>query len=430
MPPEVEFYRTRFGLGPPLVATPPRPNLGVVVVVPCHDEASAETPLRALGACRVPDDSAVEVVAVVNGTSEDPPETTGRDRALAWVLGGRGPLANGVAVHSVAALDLSPQRAGVGLARKLGMDEALYRLSAAGALDGVIASFDADCACDPDYLVALHGAFTRATRLAAAAVRFEHPIDRISDALRRRAIARYELGLRCYVDGLRRARYPNAFHTVGSAMAVRARDYAAVGGMNRRTAGEDFHFLHKVACSRPVASIADTRVLPSARPSHRVPFGTGRALRRLLSGDGEHRVYDPRCYDDLGRFVRGLAALGDDERRPDPPTIEREARVLVEACAAPVAGYLLRAGFLDAAAECAANTGAATTLRARLLAWFHGLRALQVVHALSDGLYPRVAVETAAARLLDVADGELDLEEALARLRERDRRAALSDLPQ
>jgi hypothetical protein len=44
-------------------------------------------------------------------------------------------------------------------------------------------------------------------------------------------------------------RFSYAYHTVGSAMAVKAYQYVKVGGMNRRQAGEDFYFIQKLVHS-------------------------------------------------------------------------------------------------------------------------------------------------------------------------------------
>ena len=52
--------------------------------------------------------------------------------------------------------------------------------------------------------------------------------------------------------------------------------------MPDRKAGEDFYFLQALRKSGPVIRWIDATVTPAARPSHRVPFGTGHALRQSL----------------------------------------------------------------------------------------------------------------------------------------------------
>ena len=84
-----------------------------------------------------------------------------------------------------------------------------------------------------------------------------------------------------YVIGLSYAGSPYAFHAIGSTMSCTAEAYAAVRGMNRRTAAEDFHFLDKLAKLGRIGHIEKTTVFPSPRTSHRVPFGTGQRMLRV-----------------------------------------------------------------------------------------------------------------------------------------------------
>src|SRR5690606_34259480 len=90
---------------------------------------------------------------------------------------------------------------------------------------------------------------------------------------------------------------PYAFHTIGSTMACTARAYAPVAGMPKRTAGEDFYFLDKLAKAGPIEPMNGTVVQCSPRASHRVPFGTGRRMSQLLSiPDDSICGYHPASY--------------------------------------------------------------------------------------------------------------------------------------
>ncbi len=83
-------------------------------------------------------------------------------------------------------------------------------------------------------------------------------------------------------------------------MAVRAKTYAKVGGMNRRKAGEDFYFMHKIMPQGEFSEINQTCVFPSCRVSDRVPFGTGRAQTEWLrEGKVELETYSPKVFEDL-----------------------------------------------------------------------------------------------------------------------------------
>lgn len=54
--------------------------------------------------------------------------------------------------------------------------------------------------------------------------------------------------------------------------------------MNQRKAGEDFYFLHKFSILDQLGEISAEIVLPLARSSDRVPFGTGKAISQIIQG--------------------------------------------------------------------------------------------------------------------------------------------------
>ena len=67
--------------------------------------------------------------------------------------------------------------------------------------------------------------------------------------------------------------FPYVFHTVGSAMAVKALPYVKAGGMNRKQAGEDFYFIQKLVPSGGYFNLNSTTVYPSPRISFRFHSG-------------------------------------------------------------------------------------------------------------------------------------------------------------
>jgi len=171
------------------------------------------------------------------------------------------------------------KQAGVGLARKTGLDfvvsEALKRSEFP-----LLVNFDADSLVDKNYLGAILDYFLKRPKTNAASIYYEHPLDTDDEPSNER-IALYELHLRCYRQMILSTGHPFAFHTVGSSMACTLEAYVKQGGMNRRKAGEDFYFLNKLMMLGNFGEINSTRVIPSARESDRVPFGTGRAILEM-----------------------------------------------------------------------------------------------------------------------------------------------------
>ncbi len=211
-------------------------------------------------------------------------------------------------------VQLDPRHAGVGLARKVAMDEAIRRFMIAGKADGIIVQFDADSTCDPNFLVEIKKAFDRDPKPDALSIYFEHPLEGSAEQLR--AIISYELHLRYFIAAQRWTGHPHIFHTVGSSIACRADAYVRFGGMNKRKAGEDFYFLNKIAGYGTVNSLHTTRVLPSARVSDRVPFGTGRAMTQILQSGQLFETYPFTIFNILKIFFQYIRkTLLDDSAR-------------------------------------------------------------------------------------------------------------------
>ncbi|APG28473.1 hypothetical protein A7E78_11840 [Syntrophotalea acetylenivorans] len=305
-------------------------------------------------------------------------------------------------------LELPIKDGGVGLARKVGFDLALKRLTF-GQSDPLLIALDADTLVRPDYLPALHEHF-QDTVSGAAVIPFCHQPG--NDQVHDRAIARYELFLRCHLLGLTLAGSPYAFHTVGSTMACRATAYARAGGMNRRQAGEDFYFLQQLAKTAGVAQLSGTVVYPSARPSRRTPFGTGRSVSALLAGDSEAVLFYPAaCYTVLGEWLQ----LANDQLNLDGATLLQRAGRYCE----PLADFLQKEKFPVLWDRLKGNHGTPDALLKAFHDWFDGLKTTRLIHHLCATSFPRCQPETVVPELLKAAGlpASACLTEQLAELR-------------
>jgi hypothetical protein len=275
-------------------------------------------------------------------------------------------------------LEMSIKSGGVGLARKIGLDLALTRIDLSAARP-LLVCLDADTLVEPSYFPALVAHF-RDTPAGGAAIPFRHQPGRTPEE--QSAIVCYELFLRHYILGLKLAGSPYAFHTVGSAMACTAGSYIKAGGMNRRAAGEDFYFLQHLFRTSGVARVQGTVVHPSPRPSHRVPFGTGRAVSRRVAGDvGAITFYRSECFSILGKWLeiaeKSLTLPLDD--------ILRQAdRVSVH-----LADFLEESRFPEIWAGLRGNHSAPERLLSAFHGWFDGLRTMKLIHHLSARGLPR-----------------------------------------
>jgi hypothetical protein len=196
------------------------------------------------------------------------------------------------------------------------------------------------------------------------------------------------------VMGLSFAGSPYAFHAIGSTMSCTAQAYAAVRGMNRRTAAEDFHFLDKLVKLRNVGNIGTTTVFPSSRPSDRVPFGTGQRMLRFMNGEAdEYRLHDSRIFGILREWLSGIE--DDPDRGTD--AILTAARKIHPGLKA----YLDLSRFAVDWPVIRRNCADAEHLRRQFHVWFDGLKTLRLVHHLSRSAFPPVPMFEGLKGLLD-----------------------------
>ncbi len=289
-------------------------------------------------------------------------------------------------------LELPVKDGGVGLARKIGLDLALPRLDYCGQ-DPILISLDADTLVEPSYLRAVANHFRR-SRAGGAVIPFCHRPGATPGE--QEAIDRYELFLRGYVLGLALAGSPYAFHTVGSAMACTAQAYIRMGGMNKRKAAEDFYFLQQLHRTGGVEQVRGTLVRPAARPSHRVPFGTGRAITRALGEEpGKQMFYRPECFRILGEWLKTVAA--------HPEMKNTEMLALAGTISADLACYLEGAAFAEAWERLRDNHRKGDAFQSAFHGWFDGLKTMKLIHHLSAATFPRCEPEAAVPPLLEWA---------------------------
>ena len=355
---EWEKYRRKN----PAAALQPRAlstdEFSAAVVIPVCDELEflPET-LRSLTAAREHCARRVAVILVVN----HPPEAPERVREASFELLRRlrrEPYPDGFWVDAAT----HPEPGGVGRARKLGMDAFVHSLSPERLETAWMASLDADSPVAPGYLDALDRFFAERRDCSAVTVGFRH---RTGDTPELEcAIRRYEAYLKNYVEKLRTAGSPYAFYSVGSAFAVRAESYLRCGGMRVRTGGEDFYFLQAAAKTGKIGEIVESLVFPSPRPSERVPFGTGPAVRKLLAG-GELEEIDEAAFAVLKQLL------------------ERDPATFPDGLPEAVRPFFELENFAGAWASIRKNTPP-EKWRGAFHCYFDGLKTLRLLHFLRD----------------------------------------------
>jgi len=343
------------------IAMPPLAGLQLICVIPCMNEPGMLATLLHLQQCTMPAEP-IEVIVVVNHSSavDDACRRCNEQTAQAIAVH---PWTDACRCHVLTLFDLPAKQSGVGVARKAGMDEAMLRLAAVQAADGLIVCLDADCRVDKHYFTALRAKAVAEPKQHAMLCDFHHPWESLQDDRHRHAIQCYELLLRTIALGWAHAGLPYAFTAIGSCMVVRANAYARHQGMNTRQAGEDFYFMHKLARERSIAVLHDVCVYPSSRVSTRTPFGTGQAVRQLQAGSSEHSMMaSAQVFEVLQQMVNSLDVLFEAQDLPAWLALQDDS----------LAAFLLSQGAMQAIPRLRANAAQVTTFRKHYFTWFDG----------------------------------------------------------
>lgn len=374
----------------------PSSRLRYAVVIPAYREPHVIRSLESLHACMRPAFHA-EIIIVVNRPENADEEVQSQTRQMIaeiseWIERHRDPAFQFLLMPE----QVLPDRdAGVGLARKTGMDQAVSRFNALNFPSGMIICYDADSHCEPNYFTALESTLQLYPRTRGVNLYFEHPLEGDEPLRIYQAIAGYELHLRYMNLFCRYTGFPFAFHTIGSCFGVRAETYAREGGMNRRKAGEDFYFLHKVIPLGEFREINTTCVSPSPRISDRVPFGTGAAMTRAMEpGNPEMLTYHPDCY-------LGLKTLFDQV--PDLYRQPLNYSAMMQELPESVSSYLEEIGGEEAIREIRDNAASPGAFISRFYRWFNAFRIIKYLNYATRKYYGQIEVREAAETYLHIS---------------------------
>lgn len=412
----MSLYFERYSFKGKLIDDLPSKNLGLVITIPCFNEPELTKSLASLAYCH-PGSYDVEVIVVINHSEH------AKDEIKARNYGSYIEAVEFAKIHNSDHLkfhilleELPAKHAGVGLARKTAMDEAARRLDQVNRPEGIIACFDADSLCEDNYLLALEFYFQANPKAPGASIHFEHPLEGELANDVYKAIIEYELFLRYYVHILRYAGFPYSYQTIGSSMAVRNNIYQKQGGMNRRKAGEDFYFLHKIIPLGHFGEITKTKMIPSPRQSDRVPFGTGKAVNDWLENQ-ELTTYNPKTFEDLRIFFTKLN-LVEDYNLFNISSLEALPKAFIE--------FAETIDIDDNIKRIKKNSKDITSFKANFHRWFDGFKVLKYVHFARDHFYPNLPIKEACDWLFDQMNLEREktAKDQLLKLREVDRKTS------
>ena len=403
-------YLEKFTRYPKQTSSKPREDTYLIIVIPCLNEPGILTTLQSLWQCKRPE-KPVEVLITINHSSEAPEEVKAYNEQTfrevqKWAKDHQDEKLVFIPLWYPY---IKPKIAGVGTARKLGMDEAVYRFYDTGNAKGIIACLDADCTVAGNYLTALEAHFRDNPDTSGCTIYFEHPLSGSFPPKIYEAILDFELYLRYYKNAFLWCGFPYAYHTIGSVMAVPCDVYQKVGGMNKQKAGEDFYFLQKVIFQGNFTELNDTCVYPSPRKSLRVPFGTGQAVTDFIENEESTlMVFNPAAYQDFKAFIDQIPKIFDNQNHPSK---------IIEHIPESIRSFLAGYDFNYYMRESLANAGDKPTFINRFFHWFNAFMALKYLHFARDHFYANVPVKEAVEWLIDKLELPREGEDKIALLK-------------
>ncbi|MEJ5351518.1 MAG: hypothetical protein WHS65_08005 [Melioribacteraceae bacterium] len=305
----------------------------------------------------------------------------------------------GIIDASSSGKELPDKEAGVGLARKIGMDLALKVFDYNNNRKKILICLDADCIVEKNYLQEIIYNFNK-KNYNAACVYYEHILPEKEDE--KLAIICYELFLRYYVTGLKYAGSHYAYQTIGSTIVCDAESYCKAGGMNKRKAGEDFYFLEKLAKITTIHQINTTTVYPSSRVSLRVPFGTGKRISKFLQNPvNEYYLYHPKSFDILKNWLEIFhSGIITDENY----YLNEAEKIHIR-----LKEFLEINSFKSAMKNIFENSKSNEQIQKQKLYWFDAFKTLKLIHYLRDTDFSMINMFDAIDELIKMFSQKINI---------------------
>ncbi len=378
----------------------PAGKISGAVVIPALAEYDflPET-LSCLAKCKAVSSSTI-IVIVINSSAETSVEKVVENaKTMAALQAGDKEFCGGLEIgKKLFWIDATSQgkqisaKGGVGEARKIGMDSCLELFEQESLKKKLFFCLDADTLVSENYLSATYDYFQKHIKTYAATMNFAHRSGKT--AIEHAAIESYESFMRYYVRGLKFAGSPYAFYALGSAIICRVEAYIRAGGMRARNGGEDFYFMQAVSKFGHCGVIKDALVRPSARPSDRVPFGTGPKVREIVDGH-ELLFYNPEIFKNLKILLDTVNNLTKPEAFRDLATI------LSAHCGEETMEFLNKYNFEMVWEKVFQNTRHQTIyLKKAFHTWFDAFRTLKFIH-FCENKYPRVNSHEVMNKILE-----------------------------
>lgn len=404
-------YLKKRGEFKPFIKDLPSSELGICIIIPCYNEPDIIQTLISIAECQKPQ-SRTEIIVVINSSENTEPniinfnkETQKQIESWASKL-----KLDWLQIYTILIENIPKKKAGVGFARKTGMDESIYRFLQAKTENGIICSLDADSTVSKNYLFEIEKTFNKQNPCGCS-LYFEHEIEgsRFSNEIYRRIIE-YELHLRYYKLVLQKINFPYYHYTIGSCFAVSPTAYCLQGGMSSKQAGEDFYFLQKIMPLGNFLEINSITVSPSPRPSDRVPFGTGPTVHNhAINPLKEFTTYNFNSFAPLNELFEKKESFFKAD--------EIKINTLIKDLPDCLRDFLERFRFKDGINIINSNTKQPENFIRKFFGWFDGFRIVKYLNFIHLHYFEKQNIIEACKELLNLKNSQFTPKELLIYLR-------------
>ena len=277
---------------------PPK-KYDVIICIPCYSEKDFifET-LESINNQSYGDLECVLVVVVINNSdSEDSGIIQDNETTFKKLISSNYSYDIGVINAYSEGLCLKQTEAGVGLARRIGMDLSIKFSNPSS----IMCLLDADTTISKKYIECILGDY-KEKLWNSCTVSFSH---RLNIPETRKHIIKYEELLKETSYNMLLSGSPYFHIPLGPTIICTVESYAAIGGMNKKKASEDFYFLQELIKYGKTSIITEELVHPSSRISARAYLGTGVRMRSCINGDLDINTlhYSPQSYSILKEWL-------------------------------------------------------------------------------------------------------------------------------
>ncbi len=277
---------------------------------------------------------------------------------------------------------------GVGLARKIGADLACKLHEFGNLKASWVYSTDADTVLPNNYFSSntLISLGKRANELSAMVFDFKHIAGKEMSETDKcwQATQLYEQALVYYRSALEFSGSPYAFFTLGSTLSFSIEHYCQARGFPRKSGGEDFYLLNKLAKLGKVAFDKNILIQILARKSARVPFGTGPAVEKILQLDtsaSTYHYYQAELFIQLKRVLENVAQFWADLDKGTDHILGE----LPECSKTALHSLKINTFFHHAQKQCKTEQA----FRQHFHQWFDAFNTLKFLHYLQNQYFPQ-----------------------------------------